>query len=145
VSETTPVTAPVTPAAHTPADRGEVRQSPDGTLVAIRRGENDWRVSNGGHYRDIHVADWTLMTARRNPPTPARAAAAVLSDAELSDALGLWYRLRDDDGTLVETVARALYAGVGYTRPWSELNVWRRQVWLDDAAVAIEAVRGEVR
>lgn len=40
--------------------------------------------------------------------SPAREAAAVLSDRELSDALGLWYRLRDEDGTLRETVARAI-------------------------------------
>ena len=34
------------------------RMSPDGRDVAVRRGPNDWRVSNGGHYRDLHVADW---------------------------------------------------------------------------------------
>ncbi len=39
-----------------------VRMSPDGRDVAIRRAPNDWRVSNGGHYRDVHVADWLPMT-----------------------------------------------------------------------------------
>lgn len=47
-----------------------VRLSPDGQDVAIRRGPNDWRVSNGGHYRDQHVADWTPL----EPDPPDRSA-----------------------------------------------------------------------
>lgn len=36
----------------------EARIDRAGLLVAIRKGPNEWRVSNGGLYRDVHVADW---------------------------------------------------------------------------------------
>lgn len=58
------------------ADRStpEVRMSPEGDLVAIKRepdfaGSNPWRVSNGGRYVDAHVADWTpLVPAAQAAP-----------------------------------------------------------------------------
>lgn len=42
----------------------EVRLSPDGRDVAIRNGayeHSPWRVSNGGHYADSHVREWTPL------------------------------------------------------------------------------------
>ena len=85
-----------------------------------------------------------------NETTPARAAASVLSDGELSAALGLWHRLRDDDGTLVETVARAIADSID-GGPFSDRE-WRdafddgvREVYRDAAAAAIEALRGEAK
>lgn len=42
----------------------EVRLSPDHRDVAIKGCENEWRVSNGGLYRDKHVADWLPMSLR---------------------------------------------------------------------------------
>ncbi len=41
----------------------EVRLSPDGD-VAIRNGGSPyapWRVTNGGHYSDADVSDWTPL------------------------------------------------------------------------------------
>jgi len=66
------------------ADRDrETRLSPDGELVAIRRGPNDWRVSNGGHYRDVHVAYWTrLVRAVREHDALRRDLAALAERAE---------------------------------------------------------------
>lgn len=48
----------------------EVRQSPDGQEVAIRNGWSQhaqWRVSNGGHYRDEQVSDWTPLLPVSTP------------------------------------------------------------------------------
>lgn len=42
----------------------EVRLSPDGGEVAIRNNDSahaPWRVTNGGHYRDEQVRDWTPL------------------------------------------------------------------------------------
>jgi hypothetical protein len=47
------------PAAAESWDR--VRMSPDGHEIAVCRGPNIWRVTNGGIYRDRHVEDWTPM------------------------------------------------------------------------------------
>jgi hypothetical protein len=117
------VTAPVPP-----------EQARDGLLYPLGRRCCEAPDVTACHQRDlcvmkgIHPASVAL--------SPAREAAAVLSDRELSAALVLWYRLRDDDGTLVETVARAICPGI-YCESHDECR--------DDAAAAIEAVRGEVR
>jgi hypothetical protein len=70
--------------------------------------------------------------------SPAREAAAVLSDGELSAALGLWHRLRDEDGTLRETLTSAVLDR------WRSLRGDERCLEASRAFAdaAIEALRG---
>lgn len=45
-------------------DAPEVRLSPSGQEVAIRNNPSNhapWRVTNGGHYRDAQVSNWTPL------------------------------------------------------------------------------------
>lgn len=69
-----------------------VRISPDGRDVAIRRGPDEWRVTNGGLYRDQHVADWTPLERVEGAPADVADPAAAVARVE-----ALTYA--NDDGT----------------------------------------------